>query len=126
MTPIEKAHPHEGPRTWPGRAVIWGLATCVLAPLLVFGAAWVGYKKPWLMNDYRAGYAAGEADLGVVKGPDASADVCSELMGSAYAIEPRYVQYDTPEPASAYWWGCTRALYGGPSDWWNVSGYLTA
>ena len=108
------------------RPAVLLVVVCLLVPVIGFGAVWVGHKKPWLMDDFRAGYDAGSQKYGVVDGPNRVGDVCARLMGSAYGTAPRYVQYDTSEPASAYWWGCIRGLSGGSDDWWNVSGYLTA
>lgn len=115
-----------GPRRKRRSVWLWVAVVCLLVPVVGFGVLWVGYKKPWLMDDYRAGYDAGLQKYGVVDDPNRAANVCARLMGSAYGIAPRYVQYDTSEPASAYWWGCIRGLSGGSGDWWNVSGYLTA
>lgn len=108
------------------RALVWVLVVCMVTPALVVGATWVSYKKPWLMDDYRAGYAAGTREIGEVADPNEAANRCAELMGSRYGSAPKYVQYDTSEPASAFWWGCNSAVSGGENEWWNVSGYLTA
>ena len=53
-------------------------------------------------------------------------DPCGEAMAANYGGEARYVQFDTPEDASAFYWGCWHGSQGLGSDWWNVSGYLTA
>lgn len=98
----------------------------MFVPAIVVGAVWVNYKKPWLMDDYRSGYAQGGALLDVIVGPDDASEQCAELMAQRYEGPPDYDQYVTPEPASAFWWGCFVAANGGENDWWNVSGYLTA
>ena len=93
-----------------------------LLPVLAFGAIWVNYKEPWLMDDFRAGYAAGkEGDL-----PSTGQDRCGQEMAKRYGGEPSYHQFVTPEDQSAFYLGCSRGLHGGTNDWWNVSGYLTA
>ncbi len=98
------------------------LMLALLVPVLAFGAAWVNYKKPWLMDDFRAGYAAGkEGDL-----PGDAKDPCGDEMANRYGGAESYAQYDTPEDQSAFYIGCSRGLNGLSNDWWNVSGYLTA
>lgn len=102
------------------------VVVCLLAPVMVFGARWAAYKKPWLMDDFRSGYAEGTRVLGLITDREDVAQRCGELMAREYGGPPEYVQYDTPEPASAFWWGCNVAVSGSSNDWWNVSGYLTA
>ncbi len=103
----------------------WPVVVCLLLPAFALGGYWVNYKKPWLMDDYRAGYAAAtrDADLRPVGNQE---DPCAEAMAATYGGEARYVQYDTPEDQSAFYLGCWHGFHGVNSDWWNVSGYLTA
>ena len=89
--------------------------------VLTVCAFWINYKKPWLMDDFRAGYAFG-ADSDAQQ----SDDPCGDAMAAAYDWEPRYDQFITPDDASAFYIGCYRGLHDASNDWWNVSGYLTA
>ena len=95
----------------------------VLVPVVVVGSAWTWHKKPWLMDDFRAGFAVG-ADM-EARDVGKRDDPCGEAMASRYGGEPFYA-YNTPEDQSAFFLGCTRGLFGASNDWWNVSGYLTA
>jgi hypothetical protein len=108
------------------RPLVWFVVLALLIPAIAFGAVWGWYKKPWLMDDYRSGYAAGTQVSGQTADANDSDQRCAELMGSKYGIAPKYQQYVTPEPASAFWWGCIHGAGGADNDWWNVSGYLTA
>jgi hypothetical protein len=103
----------------------WVLITVaiVLLPVLAFGGVWVSYKKPWLMDDFRAGFTVGE-DL-QARDVGKRDDPCGEAMASRYGGEASYT-YDTSEDQAAFYWGCWRGLSGVSNDWWNVSGYLTA
>ena len=100
------------------------VVVCSLVPAVVISSVWAVQKKPWLMDDFRAGHDVVEEgnlpDLGN------GSDRCAEAMATRYGEEPSYRQYDTPEDASAFYLGCYRALHGGSNDWWNVAGYLTA
>lgn len=118
-------HSSHADETRKRRVPRWVLITAaiVLLPVLAFGGVWVSYKKPWLMDDFRAGFSVGEdlkaRDVGTKDDP------CGEAMASRYGGEASYT-YDTPEDQSAFFLGCTRGLFGARNDWWNVSGYLTA
>jgi len=78
------------------------------------------------MDDYRAGYAAGVKIQQEETNQRRAWDRCDEVMGADYHVAPRYEQFATPEPASSFFSGCWHAVGGVKSDWWNVSGYLTA
>ena len=65
------------------RSVVF-LTLCLLLPVLAFGAIWVNYKKPWLMDDFRAGYTAGvDGEL-----PSPGKDPCGQEMANRYGGEP--------------------------------------
>jgi len=102
---------------------VWLVVSCLLLPVLALGGYWINYKKPWLMDDFRAGYAYGADTELDAKRPD---DPCGDAMAEIYDLEPGYDQFITPEDASAFYLGCNRGWHGASNDWWNVSGYLTA
>jgi hypothetical protein len=103
------------------RAIVVVTAAFLLG-ILAIGGIWASYKKPWVMDDYRAGYlTAHEGHLEKRNGHG-----CALTMAEKYDVEPSYVQYDTPDDASAFYLGCVRGLAQLPNDWWNASGYLNA
>ena len=99
--------------------------TCLLVAVVGIGVVFASYKKPWLMDDYRAGYAEG-VRLADEQDTDDVTGLCEDSMAAAYGVPPEYDQFITPEPPSAFFLGCYHAVGGVQSDWWNVSGYLTA
>ena len=126
MTQTDVAPPPSAPTR---RRSLWigvVVASVVVVPALVFAAVWISYKKPWLMDDYRSGYSVGAGMSAVAGSPEKVSEKCAELMAERYGGPPKYDQYITSEPASAFWWGCVSGTGGGENDWWNVSGYLTA
>jgi hypothetical protein len=100
------------------------VVVCCLVPVLAISSVWVVQKKPWVMDDFRAGHDV--VNQGTLRDQGRRGDPCAEAMAATYGEEPSYRQYDTPEDASAFYLGCYGALNGGSNDWWNVSGYLTA
>jgi hypothetical protein len=98
------------------------LTAAVLLGIATIGGVWASYKKPWVMDDFNAGYmAAHEGNLDKMNKRG-----CALTMAEKYDVEPSYVQYDTPDDAAAFYLGCVRSLAGLSDDWWNASGYLDA
>lgn len=120
---IEPTTQSNGQRT--RRIPVWALLVlmCLLFPVLAVGGYWINYKKPWLIDDFRTGYAVGVDADNLNLGE--KADPCALAMATKYGGEPSYDQYITPEDQSAFYIGCYRGFHGVVNDWWNVSGYLT-
>lgn len=103
----------------------WALVgvAVALVPIIVIGGVWTWHKKPWLMDDFRAGFAVG-SDI-EAREMGKRDDPCGDAVAARYGGEGSFALAGSDE-LTAFMFGCVRGLNGLSNDWWNVSGYLTA